>query len=578
MKKVLLRMFIISFCLFSANSLCTEAQIPATTQPTAACRNTEATNVKECFSVKGDFQSGGGCGISAGSNVLTCNHASFTTEDIGKSLYLQGAGISGNSLTATISNVTGRTITLSKEAATSRANVSVAWGTDDTTAIQNALNYQKAKGGALYFPTGNYLHHGLNITGQNNKIYSDGYGSAGLYAIAVTNPGKTNAAAQTVGVDISGSQYNEFDGLVFWGGMSFLPDLSPQINLLAARSGPPGGNGFAIAHVFDSDFFSTSGQYDVVLYGYEQTDFRNCTFESLSSANSGLLYMSANNSPGFISPYVKVIPPINSMTKVNVSGARTVFAGVGNLIVLDEGQSGSDYAISIRDAYAVFNGPNGVFLTDTGTRTSYALRHVTLDQLYLEGNTCKTCAVVSVGAPAWNWNINNVQFYAGGQLTAPPYNFRAGFLDGYALVDSSGNASRIEFSSPSCLGSILHLGEQEATTSCPDAGFVSGTRRGVTFTGNSYLTNGPLYSLSGCSATRSSGSSTAGVFAAGVTGACSVTVTMGNGLRAPNGWACSSSDTSTPVLFRQTHSTPTTATFAGETVKGDVIVFGCIGY
>jgi hypothetical protein len=591
MKKLRLRTAIIISCLLLANCLYAEAQnsAAATVQPittlaspltpNSACRTTEATNVKGCFSAKGDLQSGGGCSISAGSNVLTCNYATFTTEDIGKSLYLQGAGISGNSLAATISNIIGITVTLSRKAETSRSNARVAWGTDDTTAIQNALNYQKTKGGAIYFPTGNYLHHGLNITGQHNKIYADGYGSVGLYAIAVTNPGKINAAAQTVGVDISGSQYNEFDGLVFWGGMPFLADLSPQINVLAARSGPAGGDDFAIAHVFDSDFFSTSGQYDVVLYGYEQTDFRNCNFESLASSNSGLLYLSANNSPGFISPYVKVIPPINSMTKVNVSGARTVFAGVGNLIVLDEGQSGSDYAISIRDAYAVFNGTNGVFLTDTGTPTSYGLRHITLDQIYIEGNTCKTCAVVSVNAPAWNWNINNVQFYVGGRLTAPPYNFHAGFLDGYALVDSNGNASGIEFSSPSCLGSILHLGQQEPTTSCPDVGIVSGTKHGIAaFTGNSYITNGPLYSLSGCSATHPSGSSTAGTFAAGVTGACTVTVTMGNGLRAPNGWACSSSDTSTPVLFRQTHSTPTTAIFAGETVVGDVIVFGCIGY
>jgi hypothetical protein len=545
----------------------------------STCSSVEAANVKTCFFAKADLQSRGACSISSGSNSLTCSGAAFTTDDVGKSLYLQEAGASGNSLAATIRAVTGSTLTLSTGARATVSNVSVAWGTDDTSAIQNALNYQKRNGGALYFPPGNYLHHGLNVTGQNSKIYADGYGSAALFAIDVTNPGKLDSAAQTVGVDISGSQYNEFDGLVFFGGMPFLPDLSPQINVLAARSGPPGGNGFAIAHVFDTDFFSTSGQYDVVLYGYEQSDFHNCNFESLSSSNSGLLYLSANNTPRFISPYVHIVAPVNSMSKVNVSGARTVFAGVGNLIVLDEGQSGSDYSISIRDAYAVFNGPSGIFLTDTGTPRSYGLRHITLDQLYIEGNTCKACSIVSVGAPARNWNINNVQFYTGGQLTVPSYRFYAGFLDGNVLIDSNGNTSGVEFSSPSCLGSIMHLGQQEPTTSCSDSAIASGTALGVrAFTGNSYMTNGPLYSISGCGASHSSGSSTAGAFAAGVTGACSVTVTMGGGLRAFNGWACSSSDTSNPVLFRQTNGTPTTATFAGNTVAGDVIVFGCIGY
>jgi hypothetical protein len=442
------------------------------------CLGTDARNVRGCFGAKGDMNTGGPCSMSASGVTLVCGGGGFVSADVGKDLYIQGAGAAGASLVTKVAAFTNATTILAANpASTTVSAAGIVWGTDDTTAIQNALNAQKAGGGAIYFPSGNYLHHGLNITGQSAKIYGDSYGSTQLYAIAVTNPGRIHSN-WTVGVDISGSQYDQFTGLAFMGSLSFLADLAPQINVFGARTGMAGGDDFAIAHIFNEDFFSTSGAYDVVLYGYEQTDFRNCDFENVGSDNLGLLYLSSNNTPGFVSPYKNVVAPINSMTKVSVSGARSVFAaGNGNFVVFDQGQSAGDYAISIRDAYIAFNGASGTFLSDTGTSTSFGLRNITLDQLYAETpNNCRACSMVNIGAPAWDWSIKNTQFYAGGSgLTVIPYTFSSGFFDGEVMIDSTGSSSGIEFSAPTCLGSDLHLGAQEPVTNCTDYHSASGT-------------------------------------------------------------------------------------------------------
>jgi hypothetical protein len=284
------------------------------------------------------------------------------------------------------------------------------------------------------------------------KIDGDSYGGTILWAFNVSNPGKTTPAAQSTGIDLSGSAYNEVDHLAFIGGWAGFSDMA-----------------------LDNDFFLTWGQFDVLLYGYEQTDFKNCHFEADGPSNSGVLYLSAVNTPKVKSPYATVVLPVNSMTKVSTSGARTVFAGSGDLVVLDQGSSESDYSIAIRDAYVNLAG-GGTFLSDTGTG---ALRDNTLDQVYIETGGCSTCRAVNLIGPAWNWKLDNVQFYADGVgLSVPPYNFANGFLDSAASIDSTGQGSRDGYSqlmATSCAGSVLHLGSQEATTNCSDYAYASGT-------------------------------------------------------------------------------------------------------
>jgi len=197
------------------------------------CDPNSAVNVKSCFGAKGDLQRGGGCSITLGTSTLTCTTGdSFASTDVGKTIYVQGSGVSGASLSSTISAFTSPTqVTLASNAATTVSGNSAAlWATDDTTALQNAYNYAVAHGYALYIPSGGgYLHHGLNWTGNTIKIYGDAYAGTDLYAIAVTNPGKINGGAQTVGVDISGSGYNQISNIAFWGSDSQWADLAQQL-------------------------------------------------------------------------------------------------------------------------------------------------------------------------------------------------------------------------------------------------------------------------------------------------------------------------------------------------------------
>jgi len=444
----------------------------------AVCDHSTAINAKACYGAKGDLQENGRCSMTLGSNTLTCSQSPFVVGDVGKSIYVQSAGNSGASLASTITSYESPSQVVVRSAAMSSVNnIRIAWGTDDTSALQSAYKALLAHGGALYIPPGNYLHHGLNWTGNNHKIYGDAYGATHLTALAVTNPGKVNSDGSTVGVDLSGSGYNQISNLVFWGGLVGLPDLAPDINVLAGRSGSS-GNAFAINHIFESDFFVTSGAYNVVLYGYEQTDFHNNHFESNGSVNNGTLYLSAVNTRGFISPYVNLVAPVpaTSMTKINVSGGRTTFSGSGKLIVLDQGISGSDYNISIRDAFALLGAPGSTFLSDTGNSKGYGIRHIVLDEINIEMvPNCGDCRAVNINAPAWNWAIRNVQFYGPTGLTVSPYTFAGGFLDGSVMIDSTGQGTKHvspEFNAPSCAGSILHLGQQQPTTNCTDYGYL----------------------------------------------------------------------------------------------------------
>jgi hypothetical protein len=87
-----------------------------------------------------------------------------------------------------------------------------------------------------------------------------------------------------------------------------------------------------------------------------------------------------------------------------------------------------------------------------------------------------------------------------------------------------------------------------------------------------------IFSVSGCSATVVNGGATSGVLASGTTGTCTVTVTMGPAMYAPNGWACGGIQdlTTTTDTMAQTTSTNTTAVFTGTTVSGDSIAFACL--
>jgi hypothetical protein len=94
-----------------------------------------------------------------------------------------------------------------------------------------------------------------------------------------------------------------------------------------------------------------------------------------------------------------------------------------------------------------------------------------------------------------------------------------------------------------------------------------------------YISAGTTFTATGCGTPRSlTGGATAGSFLAQAT-SCTVTVTMGNLAKAPNGWSCSVWDvTTTADTLKEIAFTTTAVTFSGAVASGDKIIFGCIGF
>ena len=93
------------------------------------------------------------------------------------------------------------------------------------------------------------------------------------------------------------------------------------------------------------------------------------------------------------------------------------------------------------------------------------------------------------------------------------------------------------------------------------------------------IAGGSSPALSGtCSANTQVGGNTAGTFKASAS-CSSGTVIMTFASTAPNGWACDSSDMTTPAdKISETASTTTTATLSGTLASADVVVFKCEAY
>jgi hypothetical protein len=93
------------------------------------------------YGAKGDAQRVGDGAIKSGQVTLTSASGRFAASDVGKTISVYGAGASGVPLNTTIAGFTNSTtITLTASASTTVSGEDVAWGTDDTAAIQAAIN------------------------------------------------------------------------------------------------------------------------------------------------------------------------------------------------------------------------------------------------------------------------------------------------------------------------------------------------------------------------------------------------------------------------------------------------------
>lgn len=133
------------------------------------------------FGAKGDTLSvSGATSITSGAAALTVVGASFVAADVGKLIIVPGAGAAGVDLYTTILSWTDAThVTLNANAGTTLSAVTktVNYGTDDTTAIQNAINSLPATGGDVHLPLGTYkITSSIVIGNGSGSVASTRYG------------------------------------------------------------------------------------------------------------------------------------------------------------------------------------------------------------------------------------------------------------------------------------------------------------------------------------------------------------------------------------------------------------------
>jgi hypothetical protein len=127
-------------------------------------------NVK-VYGAKGDQQTVSDASITSGTDDLTTVSDAFTAEDVGKAIRVYGAGAAGADLITTIlAYVSATAVTLATNASTTIAAKQIKWGTDDTSAIQAAINAvnDSGKAGRVFFPYGWYTINGPLITSLNS--------------------------------------------------------------------------------------------------------------------------------------------------------------------------------------------------------------------------------------------------------------------------------------------------------------------------------------------------------------------------------------------------------------------------
>jgi putative cofactor-binding repeat protein len=153
-------------------SLGTDGRLPRAQDPA------RTFNVRDPqFGAKGDGRRVTDGAITSGQATLTSATAAFTAADVGKLCYVAGAGAAAAQMATTISAyVNATTVTLAANASTTVSAAAVDYGTDDTAAIQAAVDAVPASGGVVEVPIGTYqitspvliTKNFVTLGGQNN--------------------------------------------------------------------------------------------------------------------------------------------------------------------------------------------------------------------------------------------------------------------------------------------------------------------------------------------------------------------------------------------------------------------------
>ncbi len=135
----------------------------------------ERPSVKD-YGAKGDCIFLSDAGITAAAATLTSAAAAFTSADVGKAAWVEGAGAAGADLLTTIATYTDpNTVELTAAASTTVSSAKARYGTDDTAAIQLALDEGASRGWTIRFPRGAYLTTAALVPNHSTTITGEGF-------------------------------------------------------------------------------------------------------------------------------------------------------------------------------------------------------------------------------------------------------------------------------------------------------------------------------------------------------------------------------------------------------------------
>ena len=102
--------------------------------------------------------------IDANSDILKVSGGAFTANDINKIISISNVGTNGAALRTIITGITNNTdeVKLGSRAIAVGTGLTVTWGTNDTSAVQKAIDNAKL-GDAVIFPPGVYCIYGLRL-------------------------------------------------------------------------------------------------------------------------------------------------------------------------------------------------------------------------------------------------------------------------------------------------------------------------------------------------------------------------------------------------------------------------------
>src|SRR5579875_766546 len=224
--------------------------------------------------------------------------------------------------------------------------------TDDTAAIQNAINYALQNKRRVVIPGTCVVSH-LNITPEFTT-----YGDPG-FKIRGNGPNDSEILCEEpsgnsgVCIDALGVNGDIWENLRIEGGTS--PSNAPYIVLLQGKLCQ--GSNVASAgtvHTMRNVLIDTYGSFGIYNYGAEQTDyddmFFNCANSTSGSNCTALLVLSSANSYGVTVPSGdlpsgwNICPAPQSMSMVQIHGGQTTFGiynSTAGAIVFDDNVSGS---------------------------------------------------------------------------------------------------------------------------------------------------------------------------------------------------------------------------------------------